>query len=151
MAIDIEQRVQINRPAGEVFDYLAHAEHMPAWMREFEDVEQVGEGPPSLGTTYRYRMSTRAKTESTFEWSEFEPGRKLAWHGAKVSAGPGSIEPTGQWELDERDGTTELVMHIQPKTGGLMTLMSPLMARSIRKDAPANMQRLKQALEGGTG
>jgi uncharacterized membrane protein len=151
MAIDIAQRVEINRPATEVFDYLAHAENMPSWMKEFESVEQISEGQPGQGTNYRYRMATRGKAESTFEWSEFEPARRLAWHGAKVSAGPGSLEPNGRWLLEEHNGRTELTMHMQPKTGGLMTLLGPIMARSIRRDAPANMQRLKQKLEGAAG
>jgi uncharacterized protein YndB with AHSA1/START domain len=149
MAIDVEQRVEINRPAAEVFDYLAHAEHMASWMEEFETVEQVSAGPPGKGTTYRFRMATRGNPESTFEWSEFEPARRLAWHGEKMSSGPGSVEPNGQWLLEEHAGRTELTMRMQPKLGGLMTLFGPLMARSIRKGAPDNMQRLKEELERG--
>jgi uncharacterized protein YndB with AHSA1/START domain len=149
MAIDIAESVEIGRPPEEVFDYLAHAENMPLWMAEFESVEQVSAGPPAKGTTYQYKMATRGKAESTFEWSEFDPARKLAWHGERVSTGPGSLEPSGEWVLEEHGGSTRLTMRMKPKTGGLMTLMSPLMARSIRKGAPANMKRLKDALEGG--
>jgi uncharacterized membrane protein len=151
MGLDIAESVEIGRPADEVFDYLAHGENMPLWMEEFESVEQVSGGPPAKGATYQYKMAARGKTESTFEWSEFEPGRKLAWQGAKVSAGPGSLEPKGVWVLEENGAGTRLTMRMQPETGGFMTLMGPIMKRSMRKSAPGNMKRLKHALEGGAG
>src|SRR2546421_4239479 len=79
MAIDVGQSVEIHRPAADVFDSLAHGENMPRWMSVFETVEQDSEGAPAKGTTYRYKMAARGKAESTFEWTQFEPGRKLAW------------------------------------------------------------------------
>jgi uncharacterized membrane protein len=148
MAIEVEQQLEIGRPAGEVFDYLAHGENMPRWMKEFETVEQISDGPPAKGTTYRYRMATRGKAESTFEWSRFERAQRLAWEGERVPTGPGSLTPSGEWLLEERDGRTHLTMRMQPRTRGLMTLLSPLMARSIRKGAPDDMQRLKSEIEG---
>ena len=150
MAIDVGENVEIRRPAAEVFDYLAHGENMPAWMNIFETVEQESAGPPAKGTTYRYKMSTRGKAESTFEWSEFEPTHRLTWHGPPVSTGPGSLEPSGEYELKEHDGATRVTMRMRPKTTGLMSLLSPLMNRSMRKEATENMQRLKQALERGS-
>jgi uncharacterized membrane protein len=150
MDVDVAQSVEIRRPAAEVFDYLSHGENLPRWMDEFETVEQVTDGAPAKGTKYRYKMRTRGKIDSTFEWSEYEPGRKLAWHGERVSTALGSLEPQGVWQLGEREGgRTELSMTMQPKTGGLRTLLRPLMARSIRKEAPANLRRLKELLEGG--
>ena len=148
MAIDVGESVEIRRPAAEVFDYLAHGENMPRWMNIFETVEQEPAGPPAKGTTYRYKMATRGKAESTFEWSEFEPAHRLAWHGPPVSTGPGSLEPSGEYELEERAGATTVTMRMRPKTTGLMSILSPLLNRSMRKEAAENVQRLKQTLEG---
>jgi uncharacterized membrane protein len=147
MAIDVGESVEIRRPATDVFDYLAHGENMPRWISVFEKVEQDSEGPPAKGTTYRYKMASRRKPESTFEWTEFEPGRKLAWEGPPISVGPGTLEPSGEYELSERDGATRVTMRMHPKTTGIATLLSPLMSRSMRKEAAENVQRLKETLE----
>jgi uncharacterized membrane protein len=149
MAIDVGESVEIRRPASEVFDYLAHGENMPRWMSIFEKVEPESSEPPHQGSKYRYKMSTRGKAESTFEWTEYQPARRLAWHGPPVSAGPGSLEPSGEYVLEEHDGATRVTMRMHPKTTGLMSLLSPLMARSMRKEATGNMARLKQTLESG--
>jgi uncharacterized membrane protein len=147
MAIDVRSDADIGRPASEVFAFLADGENMPRWMDVFETVRKASDGPVGQGTTYKYKMARRGRAESTFVWSEYEPDRKLAWHGPPVSAGPGSLEPNGDYVLEDRDGTTHVTMRMNPKTTGLMSLMSPLMARSMRKEAAGNMQRLKQVLE----
>ena len=150
MAIDVGESVEIHRPAGEIFDYLAHGENMPRWMSIFETVEPESGEPPHQGSKYHYKMSTRGKAESTFEWTDFEPARRLAWHGPPISSGPGSLEPAGEYVLEEHDGATRVTMRMHPKTTGLMSLLSPLMARSMRKEATSNMARLKQTLESGS-
>ena len=147
MAVDVQSDTEIRRPAGEVFAFLANGENMPRWMNVFETVKKSSEGPVGKGTTYDYKMARRGKAESTFEWSAYEPNSRLAWHGPPVSAGPGTLEPNGEYTLHEHDGATHVTMRMNPKTTGLMSLMSPLMARSMRKEAAKNMQRLKEVLE----
>jgi uncharacterized membrane protein len=147
MAIDVGESVEIRCPARDVFDYLAHGENMPRWISVFEKVEQDSEGPPAKGTIYRYRMASRRRPESTFEWTEFEPGRKLAWEGPAIAVGLGTLEPSGEYELSECDGATRVTMRMHPKTTGIATLLSPLMSRSMRKEAAENVQRLKETLE----
>jgi uncharacterized protein YndB with AHSA1/START domain len=147
MAIDVQSDTDIARPASEVFAFLADGENMPRWMDVFETVRKASDGPIGRGTTYEYKMARRGKAESTFEWSEYDPNRKLAWHGPPVSAGAGSLEPSGDYVLEEHNGTTHVTMRMHPKTTGLLSLMSPLMARSMRKKAAENMQRLKDVLE----
>src|SRR5207302_8075527 len=105
-------------------------ENRPRWMKLFETVEQESDGPPAKGTSYHYKMAARGKAESTFEWSEFEPNRKLAWEGPPIPMGPGlgSLEPSGEYTLEERDGATQVTMRMHPATTGLATLLGPLMS-----------------------
>ena len=147
MSIDVDKSVEIRRPARDVFEYLAHGENMPRWMSTFETVQQASDGPPTKGTTYRYKMASRGKPESTFVWSEFQPGRKLAWAGPPIGVGPGTLEPSGEYELEEHEGATRVTMRMHPRTTGLATLLSPLMAWSMRREAAENVQRLKETLE----
>jgi hypothetical protein len=98
-------------------------------------------------------MAARGKAQSTFVWSEFEPPRRLAWQGPPIPMGPGlgSLEPSGEYVLEEHDGATRVTMRMHPKTAGLMSIFSPLMNRSMRKEAAENVQRLKRTLEAGGG
>jgi uncharacterized protein YndB with AHSA1/START domain len=139
--------VEIQRPREEVFGYLAHGEKLPDWVHEFEEVEQESEGEPSQGTTYRYRM--RRGGESTFEWSEFEPGRRIAWDGPPLKSGPGSMRPRGSYEVEDADGATRVRMTQDPEMAGFMKLMAPFIRRSIRRGGPKGLERLKEILEGG--
>jgi uncharacterized membrane protein len=146
MAIHVEREIEIERPPERVFDYLAHGENLPRWMDEFTSVEQVSEGPPTLGTTYRYKMKRGA--ESTFEWEQFETGRRLAWHGPPAGGALGKLEPKGTWELEGAGPTTRVRMTMDPEPSGLLKLMAPLMARAIRKGSVKDFERLKGILEG---
>jgi uncharacterized membrane protein len=147
MAIHIETELEIERPAGEVFEYLANGENLPRWMEEFAEVEKVSDGPVGKGTTYRYKMKRGAA--STFEWSEFEQGRKVAWEGPPVGAGMGKLEPRGSFEVEPWSGGAHVRGTLRPQARGFLKLLSPLMARSIRMGSARDFMRLKLILEGG--
>jgi uncharacterized membrane protein len=146
VAIRVEREIEIERPAADVFDFLARGENLPRWMDEFASVEKITDGPPTLGTTYRYRMKRGA--ESTFVWEEFESPRRIGWHGPPAGSGFGMLEPKGTWELENTGSATRLRMTMEPRTGRLMRLLSPLLERSIRKGSARNFERLKGILEG---
>jgi uncharacterized protein YndB with AHSA1/START domain len=144
-----EAEITVARPRSEVFDYLARAEHLPEYVTDFAWVKQVSAGEPANGTTYSYKMA-RGKTEGTFDWTEFEPGSKLAWHGPPAKAGPGSIAPAGWWELSEADGGTNVKLVMTPEPGGLFKVLAPLMTIAGRKGNAKALALLKQRLENGT-
>jgi uncharacterized protein YndB with AHSA1/START domain len=144
----VEAETTVNRPRAEVFDYIAHGERLPEYVTDFESVQQVSEGGPARGTEYSYKMSRGA--QGTFDWTEFEPSSRLAWHGPPAKAGPGSMEPAGHWELSDEDGgATHVKLVMEPKPGGLFKLMSPFMARGMRKGNARALELLKEKLEGG--
>jgi uncharacterized protein YndB with AHSA1/START domain len=143
-----EAETTINRPRSEVFDYLARAEHLPEYVTDFAWVRQTSEGQPARGTQYSYKMS-RGQAEGSFEWTDFEPSSKLAWHGPPAKAGPGSMEPSGWWELLDEGAGTYVKLVMTPTPGGLFKLLAPLMSMSMRRGNASALQRLKQRLEGG--
>jgi len=146
-----EAEITVARPRSEVFDYLARAEHLPEYVTDFAWVKQVSDGEPANGTTYSYKMA-RGNTEGTFDWTEFEPGSRLAWHGPPAKAGPGSIAPAGWWELSDEDAGTHVKLVMTPEPGGLFKVLAPLMAIGMRKGNAKALALLKQRLEsGGTG
>jgi uncharacterized protein YndB with AHSA1/START domain len=145
----IESETTIERPGGEVFDYLARAERLPEFITDFAWVRQTSEGEPGHGTEYSYKMSRGA--EGTFQWTEFHRPSKLAWRGPAAKAGPGSMEPSGWWELSDEGAGTRVKFVMTPKPGGLFKLIAPLMSMAMRRNNQMALERLKQRLEGGAG
>ena len=144
----VEAETTVSRPCPQVFDYIAHAERLPEYVTEFAWVKQVTEGEPARGTEYSYKMA-RGQAEGTFDWTEFEPCSRLAWHGPPAKAGPGSMEPAGHWELIDVDGReTRVKLVMEPKPGGLFKLFAPFMAAGMRKGNARALERLKAKLEG---
>jgi len=142
----LEAEITVERPRAEVFDYIARGEKLPEYVTDFSWVKQDSDGEPTLGTTYSYKMTRGA--EGTFDWTEFELNSRLAWHGPPAKAGPGSMEPSGRWELSDAGAGTRVKLVMTPKPGGLFRLMSPLMAMQMRKGNVAALERLKGKLEG---
>jgi hypothetical protein len=145
MRVDADVFVARSRP--EVFEHIARAELLPEYVTDFESVRQISAGEPSIGTQYSYKL-TRRKIEGTFEWTEYEPHSRLAWHGPPIKSGPGSIEPAGWWDLSDEGAGTRVKLVITPKPGGLLKLMTPIIAIGMLRGNAKVMQRLKHRLEG---
>jgi uncharacterized protein YndB with AHSA1/START domain len=145
MAIYTEAEISINRPRAEVFDYLAHAEQLPEYIDEFQSVTHEEAGEPARGHVYSYRM--KRGTEGTFEWTEFQPNDRLAWSGPAAKSGPGSMKPSGWWELTDQGAGTHVKLVMTPEPGGLFKLMAPLMKRAMNKGNEKAMHKLKSRLE----
>lgn len=147
--MQVQAETVVSRPRSEVFDYLARAERLPEYVSDFAWVKQTSEGEPALGTRYSYEMK-RGQVRGTFDWTEFEPQSKLAWHGPPARSGPGTMEPAGSWELADEGTGTRVKLVMTPKPGGLFKLMSPLMAMGMRKGNAKAMEMLKQRLESNS-
>ena len=143
----VEAETTVDRPRAEVFDYIAHAERLPEYVTQFAWVKQDSEGEPQRGTRYSYKME-QGQAEGTFDWTEFEPPTRLAWHGPPAKAGPGSMEPAGWWELTDEGAGTRVKLVMAPKPGGLFKLMAPLMSFGMRKGNAQALERLKAQIEG---
>jgi uncharacterized protein YndB with AHSA1/START domain len=143
--MEVETEIVIAKPPAAVFEYIANAEELPEYVTDFETVQQDTDGEPGIGTRYSYTMKRGA--QGTFEWTEFEPDAKLAWHGPAVKAGPGSMEPAGRWELRPEGQGTRVKLVMAPTPGGLFKLLAPFIAAGMRKGNEAALERLKQRLE----
>jgi uncharacterized protein YndB with AHSA1/START domain len=148
MPIHTEAEITIDRPRAEVFDYLAHAESLPAYVQDFEKVAHEEPGEPARGHVYSYRMK-RGGVEGTFEWTEFQSPDRLAWSGPPVKNGPGSMKPSGSWELTAAGAGTHVKLVMTPEPGGFFKLMAPFMKGSMTRGNAKALQRLKEQLENG--
>jgi uncharacterized protein YndB with AHSA1/START domain len=144
----IEAQTRVDRPRAEVFDYLARAEHLPDYVTDFAWVKQVSDGEPAEGTEYSYKMA-RGPASGTFRWTDFQPPSRLAWHGPPAKAGPGTMEPSGWWDLTDEGAGTRVKLVMTPEPGGLFKFLAPLMSRGMRKGNAKALERLKAKLETG--
>jgi carbon monoxide dehydrogenase subunit G len=138
--IEAHGNTEIERPATEVFDYLADARNEPEWLPGAERVEKVSEGPVGLGTRFSGTYARAGTVE--LELVEFEPPRRVTFRARSRI-----VHFDDAVELSEEDGRTVLraVMTAQPQ--GLMKLMAPLMARTMRRQFAGNWQHLRAHLE----
>jgi uncharacterized protein YndB with AHSA1/START domain len=144
--MQIESEITIDKPSADVFAYIARAEELPKYVSDFESVTQQSDGAPGVGTRYSYKMKRGA--QGTFEWTEFQPSSHLAWHGPAAKLGPGSMEPSGWWDLSPAGDGTRVKLVMAPTPGGLFKLLAPFMAAGMRKGNAQALERLKQLLEG---
>lgn len=148
--MQVESEITVATPRNGVFDYIAHAERLPEYVTEFAWVRQDSEGEPGRGTRYRYKMA-RGQAEGTFDWTEFEPPSRLAWHGPPARAGLGTMEPSGSWELSDEGAGTRVKLVMAPNPGGMFKLLAPVMGFGMRKGNARALERLRQRLEAGAG
>ena len=144
----VESETSVARSCPEVFDYLAHAEWLPEYVEDFAWVRKLSGGEPGPGTEYAYKMQ-RGQAEGTFAWTEFDRPSRLAWSGPPAKAGPGSMEPSGYWELAAEGSSTRVRLVMTPRPNGLFKVLAPLMAVTMRRGNGKALARLKQRLEGG--
>jgi hypothetical protein len=141
----VASEITISRPRAEVFDYLANGEYLPEYASDFVWVRQTSAGQPGPNSEYAYEM--KQGTAGTFRRTVFEPHSKLGWQGPPAKAGPGTMAPSGGWELSDAGHATRVRLVMSPTPGGLTRLLSPIIARKIAKDLPPSLLRLKQRLE----
>ncbi|MEO6350367.1 MAG: SRPBCC family protein [Candidatus Limnocylindrales bacterium] len=139
-----ERSVTINRPAAEVFAYLADGANGNQWRSGVLDVKkESGEG---VGAIYRQgvRGPMRKRIAADYEITAHDPGKKLEF---KAIAGP--VRPKGGYKLSESSGRTKVTFWLKEDLGLLKRLV---LGRSVQKSMDAEMNaldKLKQVLEGG--
>src|SRR5262245_20159358 len=112
-------------------------------MVEFERVEQISKGEPGVGAEFRCQPVKPPRGTWTFEWAEYEPGRRLAYTGDTN----GPVQRTGSYDILPNGGEdTTVRMVIEPRLGWPAKLFSPLFAVLLRKHASRDARALRRWL-----
>ena len=143
--VTIDFSLVIQRPAEEVFDYLADPEKVVMWQAWAVEIEQESEGPRGVGTRFRdVRKFLGRRIESSIEFTEYEPPKTLS---LKVSTGP--IPFRIRQSLESADGATRVVVHAEGEPGGFFKLAEPLVGRAAERQMRGDFETLKDLLETG--
>ena len=138
-----EHTITVNRPARDVFDYLADGTHNRAWRSGVLEIERTSTSEGE-GATYRQVLAGPGgrRIDGDYQVTAYEPPGRLAFH---VTAGP--ARPAGVFELTENpDRTTRVRFALDLAPAGLMKLMAPMIARQMRREV-AQLDALKAVLE----
>jgi uncharacterized protein YndB with AHSA1/START domain len=138
-----EHTVTINRPAAEIFDYLADGTHNPEWRSGVLEISRTStsDGP---GASYRQVLSGPGgrRIDGDYRVTDYQPPHRL---GFQVTAGP--ARPSGVFEITEQTPTSTRVrfaLDLRPR--GLMILMTPMISAQVRREVAA-LDTLKAVLE----
>jgi carbon monoxide dehydrogenase subunit G len=138
-----ENTVTIRRPVQDVFTFLADFENVPKWNHAIVETTKVSPGPVRVGTTYRQTRSAPSRTEEAFEVTVYEPTRRL-----DVRGGLGPFTARVSYLLEPTGSGTRLTNAVDLESSGLLTLVAPLATSRIKHAVAANLDTLKQLLEG---
>ena len=138
-----ENTVTIQRPAGEVFAFLADFENIPMWNYAIEETSKASAGPTGVGTRYRQTRSIPGRSVEEFEVTVFEPASRLAIQG---QIGP--FQATISYQLQAAAGVTKLVNNVELNPPQAMQrLLAPLATPRIKAAVAQNLGKLKLLLE----
>ena len=72
----MQTRIDIDRPAGEVFDFVADQTNAPRWQHGLHEVRRITPGPVGVGTEHAFvRRFAGMNIESRNRYTAYEPGR----------------------------------------------------------------------------
>ena len=145
--IHIEVRVDIDRPAAEVFEYLEEVENNPRWLSGMRSSRWTSQPPVGVGSTYaQVSQFLGRQIDTSFEVIRHEPGRLITIESREGSSFPITVTRIVEPDGDGRARVTELV---DADARGFYTLATPLLKRLVERTIRRDYGTLKQLLEEG--
>ena len=146
---NVNSTIHINKPAAEVFAFIANPENNPQWQNGMVSCEITSAGPLGIGSTYAQHARFMGRDiVSQFEITRYEPGRLIRGDTVESSF---PISFTRIVEPDE-DGTGSHVRAIVTGDasgfyGALLRPLTPLMNWMVGRSVRADYRRLKALLD----
>lgn len=138
-----ENTVTVDRPIGDVFAFLADGTNNPRWRAGVLSIERTSAGD-GAGAAYRQKLrGPRGRAiDGDYRITTFDPPTLIEF---QVTAGP--ARPTGRFALAEAGpGRTTVTFALDLTPTGLMRVMGPMIARTMRSEVE-QLAQLKAELE----
>lgn len=149
-----EHRIQIERPATEVFDFVATNgdRNNPLWEEEVESWTDVSPRPIGEGTTaVMHRIEGGKRSAVHLVCTEFQPDGRIAWKHTDPGPFKFAISFT---TIPLSPSLTELRVRVDITLSGPLRLMSPLIRRRMASTGlrlTGNVKTLLEATPALTG
>lgn len=137
--IEATARVEIDRPAQDVWAVLADYARDPEWRGGVLEMTPSPAGPVAPGTTTRERMRFAGRElRNDGEVVEVGPGLRFAWRTTEGADADGAraVVPLGDGRC-----RVELLLRVRPH--GAERLTAPLAALLLRRTLRADARRLR--------
>ena len=137
--INFENKIHIERPRQEVFDFVSNFENVPKWNYFVKGVRKINEVPLGLGARFH---QIRKTDQQQFEIIEFERPDKVV---VKTLDG-WSPQFTMAFEFEASGNQTLLIDTWQLETG-YNPLLETLGKSKIKAAVAENLSKLKELME----
>jgi carbon monoxide dehydrogenase subunit G len=146
MAGQFEATVEIDRPVGEVFAFLADGENDQKFSPRVLQIAKTTDGPTAVGTVYASTVKDAGmKTKREFKITEFESPSRIRW--AEVSKNIVTASDGGYDLEPVSESKTRLRVFNVLEGHGIGKLIAGVALSAARKDADAFANRIKAAVE----
>jgi uncharacterized membrane protein len=135
--IKVEETVEIDRPADEVFAYVANPENLPTWTGVVLEVRKDGGDRFTLVQKFLGR-----RFETPCEVTASEPNRQYVY---RSTGGP--IPYTFSYTLEPSGAGTRLTHTGEGEPGSFFSLVGPLFERAAKRQFRHDLETLKDLLE----
>jgi carbon monoxide dehydrogenase subunit G len=138
--ITVEKQVVVDRPAPEVFAFLADVRNEERWNPNVVSIESPTDGPLAVGDTFAgvYRQGGRME----FELVEAVHPSRLVFRG-----GGRRMRLTASLELEPVGSATRVLMRGEMQPRGPMRLLEPLLRKPIERQYGRVTERFWQVIE----
>ncbi|MFE7752957.1 SRPBCC family protein [Streptomyces sp. NPDC057428] len=141
-----EATVEIDRPVGDVFAFLADGENDKKFSPRVQSISKTPAGATTVGTVFRSTVKDAGMTtQREFRIDELVAPARIRWQ--EQSSNLVTVKEGG-YDLESlADGRTKVRIFNDLEGHGLGKLLVGFAASAARKDAPAFGQRIKAAVE----
>jgi carbon monoxide dehydrogenase subunit G len=144
--ITIIQRVTVNRPVQEVWDFISNFENTTRWSRGVLEARHTSNGPLGVGSTLQTVVKAFGRRRSAdYLVTEYEPNRAFAF---AVSSGP--MTSRARFSVEPVGAGTRLTASGEAKVTGLSKLLAPLLIRTLKRHSQDDLANVKHILEAST-
>ena len=139
-----ENSVTIERPAAEVFAFMARVENLPVWQGAIVEAKPTSSGPPGVGATYVATARVMGREFSgTGEIRAWDPPRSYT---LKSTGGPLLLTVT--MTLTAEGPGTRVDAVSQGEARGILRFAGAGLEAMLQHQAQRDLETLKAALEG---
>lgn len=144
--IDVETKLSIDRPAGEVFALVSDQTNAPAWQQGLLDVQRTTPGPIGVGSEHTFvRNFAGRRIESRNRFIAYDE----SGYFVEFEIPQGPITGVASYKVEPQSpGTCLLTSRMRFTVSGVMRLATPILARVLKRDSERDELQLKVLLEG---
>lgn len=143
--------IEIDRPAAQVFRWLADDERVKKWVGGLEEIRLLSAPADGGEAGKKFRMAEvyrNERMEMEMAVTKYEKDRALSILVSSVGDPNNGFTETGDYTLTERNGKTRLRFDVQTRYFGFLPrLFEPLITPEAKEKLQDDFRRLKGLVE----